>query len=87
MADFNKDGKVDSADLALLRNIIAQAGHSPDLLDRLPAEDRALLDVNHDGDINYDDVVALCQSMLQTSKEDAQSMADKFQALRSKAKN
>jgi len=84
--DFNKDGKVDSSDLALLRNLITQAGHSPNMLDRLPPEDRALLDVNQDGEINYDDVVALCQSLLKTSKEDAQEMADKFQAMRRRAK-
>jgi biopolymer transport protein ExbD len=87
MGDIDGDGKVDASDLALLKQVLQEQGLSHDLLESLPPEDRARLDVNHDGKIDYEDVVRLSQALLQESGGNAQAMADKFMALRNKARH
>lgn len=65
--DFNDDGVLDSMDLALLKSVVAeykQFGESSPLIRSLVPEQLARLDVNGDGKINYDDVVALCKRLV-----------------------
>jgi hypothetical protein len=65
--DFNDDGVLDSLDLALLKSIVAeykQFGESSPIIRSLSAEQLARLDVNGDGKIDYDDVVALCKRLV-----------------------
>ena len=86
--DINNDGKVDAEDLKLLREIIATLKNSPGLIDQLPPEEKALLDVDGDGEINYDDVTALCDKVLKnptTERETASLLNEKFAALRARA--
>lgn len=83
LGDIDGDGKLDKNDLALLKQMLADH----DLLDKLSPEDQARLDVNHDGKVTYDDVVALCEMVIADDRNSARNLAAKFDALRNKARS
>jgi hypothetical protein len=85
--DLNQDGKLDSTDLQLLRNLLEQNEAMPGLFDQLPPALMARLDVNGDGQIDYNDVIELCQTILKQESSLPQDVTDKFASLRNKVRS
>lgn len=79
--DLNYDGKLDQQDLAFLRQLICD---NPEILNQLSEKEKACLDINHDGHINYDDIVALCGKIIQKDEKLPVHTSDKLSHLRSK---
>lgn len=73
--DINRDGKIDHQDLELLRTLVRNAS----LFENLSSEQKALLDLNHDGVLNYDDVIQLIELIQSEAEQDSSSQG---QALR-----
>ena len=83
--DLNQDGQLTRADLDILRQLVQQAAHN-NLLDTLSPEQKALLDISHDGQIDKDDIEALCKQLLNTASPDSQKLSEQFTRLREKAR-
>ncbi len=79
--DLNHDGKLDEQDLAFLRQLTLE---SPGLLSHLSEQEKACLDINHDGHINYDDIVALCGKIINNHEPATTHAIDKLTSLRNK---
>jgi len=82
--DFNQDGRIDGNDIALLRTLLQG---NPQLSAHLSAEEFALLDVNHDGHIDQDDLAALYQKLLLASDKLSLGHDEKLGQLRNKLKH
>lgn len=83
VGDIDGDGQVNQSDLALLKSLLADSG----LVDKLSDEDKARLDINGDGRVSYEDVMQLCQRMIAQEGDAGRQLADKFAALRSRARS
>lgn len=84
--DINQDGTVDRQDLTLLKNLVSVSGGNPDALSQLPAEVIAKLDVNGDGQIDNDDVDALCRALFMGSMEKTNRFREQLNELRAKSR-
>lgn len=82
--DINKDGKIDNQDLELLRTMVRNTA----LFENLPDEQKAMLDMNSDGDVNYDDVIRLIEMIKsradQDTSEQARELSQSISSLREK---
>lgn len=86
--DMNEDGRVDAQDIDVFRRLLEDQKLHPQLFDNLSPDLKAMLDVNGDGEINYDDLIALCKSVAQEENPgEAKVLADKFMALRNKVRS
>lgn len=85
--DLNQDGKLDSTDLQLLRNLLEQNEAMPGLFEQLPPSLMARLDVNGDGQIDYNDVIELCQTILKQEGTIPRDITDKFTSLRNRIRS
>ena len=79
--DLDHNGTLDQQDLAFLRQLICD---NPEILNQLSDQEKACLDINHDGQINYDDIVALCGKIIQKDEKLPLHTSDKLEHLRSK---
>ena len=84
--DINQDGRIDRQDLTLLKNLIGASGGNPDALNHLPPEVLDKLDVNGDGQIDSDDVNAMCQTLFMGSVDKTASFRGKLDELRAKSR-
>lgn len=73
--DLNADGRLDEDDLNLLRELV----NKPELAALLSDEDKALLDINNDGVINQQDIVALVNKINMSITSDTSGL-DKLRA-------
>jgi hypothetical protein len=68
-------------DLPILRQVVQG---NPQLLAHFSAAERAMLDVNHDGQVDEADVEALCAKIMQAEAAHALGAAEKLAHLRDK---
>lgn len=84
IGDINNDGKVTRSDLEALKDIIKECSGNPEALNNLPPDLLAKLDINGDGQLDNDDVEALCQQLFNGSVTQANQLQAKLNALRGK---
>lgn len=86
--DMNEDGRLDAKDIEVFRNILEDQKLHPELFENLSPDLKAMLDVNGDGEINYEDLIAICKSVAREEHPgEAKVLADKFMALRNKVRS
>ncbi len=76
--DINQDGRLDGNDLAILRDLVK----NPELAALLNPEDRALLDVNNDGQIDEQDIIALVKKIESEANQELAGVEQLRQKLR-----
>ena len=89
--DINGDGILDHVDLALLKQVVQAfktMGADSPFIQGLTPDQLLMLDVTQDGQINYDDVVVLCQKLIHQPQMSEQGAAgdaiDRLTALRNR---
>ena len=79
--DLNQDGRLDGKDVALLKGLLQM---DPRISEHLSAEDIALLDINHDGHIDQNDLTALYDKIFAASANLSPDTNEKLAHLRNK---
>ena len=86
--DLNNDGKVDAEDLKLLKQLLQEDGIPPEAFRQLSPEEQAVFDITGDGQVSYNDVIALTEKLMQSTSPSAPSkILDRLQQLRAKSRS
>lgn len=80
--DITGDGKLGRADLELLKQLVKQYQGNPAAVDALTPAQFAMLDVNADGQLDQDDVEALCKLLMNGNTGQMQALNQKFREMR-----
>lgn len=90
LGDINRDGQVDAEDLQLLKTLLEDLrkhDYSHSIIGQMTPEQRALLDINGDGNFSYDDVIALCKLVVKETESHPGPLSQKLSALQDRIRH